>query len=94
MRISLEVPKRSLPKDGSAVDEIILCLDEAGAKQLAEILTRDFKPHNHVHMMTESWGGFSVELSEDTWEEGASIIHHLKIEFVPSAEGNDESSQA
>ena len=65
-------------KDG----QLFVHADAAGLDHLIRSLSHirrklDAGVCDHDHLMTGSWGG--DELTERTLEEGAKIIHHVKI---------------
>jgi Immunity protein 32 len=63
-------------------DQVFIHADAAGLDHLIQSLTRirrklDDDICDHDHLMTDAWGG--RELSEATLDEGARLVHHVKI---------------
>ena len=63
-------------------DQVFIHADDAGLDHLIRSLTHirrkldeDFCDHDHL--MTDAWGG--GELSERILDEGARLVHHVKI---------------
>lgn len=73
--ISFELKK---PEAGKTVDELEVFLDRAGLNSLlAQLQFLEGGRTEHVHLMTESWGG--SELSDHPQRQENTVIHHVKI---------------
>ena len=71
----------SFPTDRDG-NQVFIQADAAGLDYLIQSLT--FLRHKldeniceHDHLMTDAWGG--RELSKSTLDEGARLVHHVKI---------------
>jgi hypothetical protein len=63
-----------------------LNLDEAGRRNLMEILAR-LSPGDRDHLMTEAWGGY--ELTEEFPNPDLIPIHKLTIQLVRTTTPSD-----
>ena len=73
--LSFELKK---PKSGEASDELEVFLDKAGLKSfLAQLHFLEEGQTEHVHLMSESWGG--NHLDEQPQGSESTPIRHVKI---------------
>ena len=73
--LSFEIGK---PSEGKVPDELEVFLDSAGLDALlAQLRFLKEGRTEHVHLMSESWGG--THLDDQVQGSGNSTIHHVKI---------------
>jgi Immunity protein 32 len=68
------------PQQGQSAEEIEIILDADGLRSLLSQLQflTDGRT-DHIHFMSPAWGG--VELGDEPLNEGATTIHHLKLQL-------------
>lgn len=73
--ISIEI---KTPKPGATPDEIEINLDTDGLRSLLSQLEflKDGRT-DHVHLMSESWGG--IHLEEQPRNDAGTVVRHVKI---------------
>lgn len=76
MRLTVEIDR--------ARQLVLVSCDLAGLERLLEQLTLLKRTKDHVHLMSDAWGG--CDLTETKVSGESELVHHLEFMFMSSAE--------
>lgn len=75
---------------GELPDELEIYLDADGLQSLlAQLAFLKGGRTDHIHLMSKSWGG--AGLDDEPRTDGATIIHHIKINYGTTNESGRRS---
>lgn len=79
----LTIEVRNAAQAASGTAEVEVFCDSKGLDLLMKQLNFLRAGSSHVHLMTPAWAG--NELDEKTFGQDAHLIHHLRINMIPSS---------